>query len=257
MASFVEWGVDYLKYDNCYNTGAPAIDRYTPMAKALEKADRPIFFSICNWGFEDTTSWAPALGNSWRTSPDIKDNWLSMKFNLFVNSLHPEVAGPGGWNDPDMLEVGNGGMSDHEYKTHFTLWSFVKAPLIIGCDLSNMSDATKEILMNEDLIAINQDPLGKQAVCVQNCNLLNYLVGGSAQVWKTELSNGDVGLAIVNWDFLFKMSVDVDLKELGFEGSVKVKDLWDKTEVLVDSPTLDSGYIEPYGVKAFRLSRSG
>jgi alpha-galactosidase len=153
--SFAEWGVDYLKYDNCFNTGASALDRYPAMRDALNATARPIFYSICNWGDEKTPTWAPEVGNSWRTSADIKDFWLSMKHNFRVNAWYPDAAGPSGWNDPDMLEVGNGWMSDSEYLTHFNLWALIKAPLIIGCDMKAMSKSTFAILSNAEVIAVN------------------------------------------------------------------------------------------------------
>lgn len=117
---------------------------------------------MCEWGVESPHLWARSLANSWRTTPDIEDTWDS-----FVDILDKQVglesyAGPGGWNDPDMLEVGNGGMTDNEYQAHFGLWALLKAPLLTGCDLNNMSAATKKILMNKEIIAVNQDSLGKQ-----------------------------------------------------------------------------------------------
>lgn len=125
------------------------------MRNALSKADRPIFFSICNWGMEDVWEWGPATGNSWRTSGDIAPNWASVKYNFEMNQLHPEVAGPGSWNDPDMLEVGNHGLTHAEERSHFALWSIVKAPLIIGCDLNTVTDDSLAILKNKNLIAVN------------------------------------------------------------------------------------------------------
>lgn len=110
---WADWGVDYLKYDNCFNEDVPAPIRYSRMKEALEKTGRDIFYSICNWGHEETWSWAPELGNSWRTTGDIMDIWYSVQFNFRYNDLHHEVAQPGAWNDPDMLEIGNGGLT-HE-----------------------------------------------------------------------------------------------------------------------------------------------
>lgn len=153
--SFAEWKVDYLKYDNCYNDNVPAIERYPAMRDALAATGRDIFYSICNWGDEDTTTWAPEVGNSWRTTPDIKDHWSSMVSNFYNNAKNTTAAGPGGWNDPDMLEIGNGGMSDIEYTTHMNLWSIAKAPLIIGCNMASMTIETLNILRNEEVIAVN------------------------------------------------------------------------------------------------------
>ena len=160
--TYSEWGVDYLKYDNCFNGGISSKIRYPRMRDALMKQERPIFYSICQWGEEDIPTWGKDVGNSWRTTPDIVDTWKSMLNIIDKNNKWYEYAGPGGWNDPDMLEVGNGGMSYIEYKTHFSLWAISKAPLLIGCDVTKMSNETWEILSNEEVIAVNQDKLGEQ-----------------------------------------------------------------------------------------------
>ena len=154
-ADYASWGVDYLKYDNCFNEGRPARDRYTKMRDALLKQKRKIFYSICNWGEDGTHEWGPALGNSWRTTQDISDIWGSVEFNFRLNERYQDISAPGGWNDPDMLEVGNGGLTPEEEKTHFALWAVAKAPLIIGCDLSTVSESSLAILKNKDLIAVN------------------------------------------------------------------------------------------------------
>ena len=160
--TYAEWGVDYLKYDNCYNDDSPSKDRYTKMRDALNNTGRQIFFSMCSWGADDVSTWGREVGNSWRTTGDISDNWKSMTRIIDINNKWYEYAGPGGWNDPDMLEVGNGGMNYEEYKAHFGLWAISKAPLLIGCDIINMKKEIKEILTNPEVIAINQDPLGIQ-----------------------------------------------------------------------------------------------
>jgi alpha-galactosidase len=155
VKDFVEWGVDFFKYDNCFNEGIPSKERYITMRNALQKANRPIFFSICNWGLEDVTEWGPKVGNSWRTAGDIAPTWSSVKYNFEMNQLHAEVAGPGALNDPDMLEIGNHGLTHAEERTHFALWSIVKAPLIIGCDLNTVTEESLAILKNKNLIAVN------------------------------------------------------------------------------------------------------
>ena len=160
--TYAEWGIDYLKYDNCYNNGIPSIDRYPKMRDALLNQSHPIFYSICQWGEEDIPTWGKKVGNSWRTTGDISDYWNSMLKIIDYNDQWYKYSGPGGWNDPDMLEVGNGGMSLTEYKTHFGLWAISKAPLLIGCDITNITDDIKNILTNSEIIAINQDKLGQQ-----------------------------------------------------------------------------------------------
>ncbi|CAF3165202.1 unnamed protein product, partial [Rotaria sp. Silwood2] len=160
--TYASWGVDYLKYDNCNNDGTKPEVRYPVMRDALNASGRPIFYSMCEWGVDTPALWAANVGNSWRTTGDIGDNWNSMLNNIDINNEFADKAGPGGWNDPDMLEVGNGGMTDTEYVTHFSLWAISKAPLLIGCDVNKMSNATLSTLTNREVIAINQDPLGVQ-----------------------------------------------------------------------------------------------
>lgn len=155
-ATYAAWDVDYLKYDNCNHDGTSPKVRYPPMSQALMKQEKKIFFSMCEWGVEKPWEWSNDLANSWRTTGDIYDNWRSFIDILDKQVDLEEFAGPGGWNDPDMLEVGNGGMTDVEYQSHFALWALLKAPLLIGCDITNMSDATKKILMNAEVIAVNQ-----------------------------------------------------------------------------------------------------
>jgi len=160
--SYADWDVDYLKYDNCFEDGTSPKVRYPKMRDALLKTGKRIFFSMCEWGVENPATWATTVGNSWRTTQDIVDSWES-----FVNILDQQhglesYSGPGGWNDPDMLEVGNGGMTESEYQAHFALWALLKSPLLLGMDLTNMSESTRRIIENDEIIAINQDPLGKQ-----------------------------------------------------------------------------------------------
>ena len=169
--TYADWGVDYLKYDNCLNGGISSKIRYPRMRDALLNQSRPIFYSICQWGEEDIPTWGKDVGNSWRTTQDIVDTWKSMTNIIDQNNKWYEYAGPGGWNDPDMLEVGNGGMTTTEYKTHFSLWAISKAPLLIGCDVTNMSNDTWNILTNKEVIAINQDKLGEQGRKIKITNL--------------------------------------------------------------------------------------
>ncbi|KAF6165180.1 hypothetical protein GIB67_000764 [Kingdonia uniflora] len=165
------YGIDYLKYDNCHSKGVSPHERYlnvrySKMSNALLSTGRPIFFSLCEWGVEDPATWAPSLGNSWRTTGDIKDNWESMTNKADRNEAWASYAGPGGWNDSDMLEVGNGGMSTEEYCSHFSIWAISKAlgnsPLILGCDVRSMDKDTFTLLCNKEVIAVNQDKLGIQ-----------------------------------------------------------------------------------------------
>ncbi|MQM13836.1 hypothetical protein Taro_046762, partial [Colocasia esculenta] len=176
---FASWGVDYLKYDNCFNLGIEPEKRYPPMRDALNATGRTIFYSLCEWGVGDPALWAGKVGNSWRTTDDINDTWASMTTIADLNDKWASYAGPSGWNDPDMLEVGNGGMTYQEYRAHFSIWALMKvgskildlniyslsitalaipvnAPLLIGCDVRNMTTETLKILSNDEVIAVNQ-----------------------------------------------------------------------------------------------------
>ncbi|XP_061989262.1 alpha-galactosidase-like isoform X2 [Rosa rugosa] len=177
--TFASWGIDYLKYDNCHNTGTSPKERYPVMSKALLNSTRPIFFSLCEWGQEDPATWAASVGNSWRTTGDIGDNWNSMTSRADQNDKWASYAGPGGWNDPDMLEVGNGGMTEEEYRAHFSIWALAKAPLLIGCDIRSMDNATLNLLSNKEVIAVNQDKLGEQGKQVTSGTDLQHSTGSS------------------------------------------------------------------------------
>jgi len=161
-STYAAWGVDYLKYDNCYNDNIAPEVRYPIMRNALNATGKSIFFSMCEWGVDNPATWAPLVGNSWRTTGDISDTFFSMLNNLDTNNEWAAYSGPGGWNDPDMLEVGNGGMTYNEYVSHFSLWSLIKSPLLIGCDVRNIDSQTLSILTNKEVIAVNQDALGVQ-----------------------------------------------------------------------------------------------
>ncbi|NGO06186.1 alpha-galactosidase [Streptomyces sp. HC44] len=191
---FADWGVDYLKYDNCNNQGVDAKQRYTTMRDALkaasEKTGRPIVYSICEWGQNKPWEWAADVGHLWRTTGDISDNWGSMLSIMKQNLPLDQYAGPGHWNDPDMLEVGNGGMTDTEYRTHFSMWSIMAAPLLIGSDLRSVSEETFEILGNKEVIAVDQDPLGKQGAVVSS--------EGGRWVVAKEMKDGSRAVALFN-----------------------------------------------------------
>ncbi|MEU6660261.1 NPCBM/NEW2 domain-containing protein [Streptomyces sp. NPDC046821] len=159
---FADWGVDYLKYDNCNNQGVDAKQRYRTMRDALKATGRPIVYSICEWGSNKPWEWASDVGHLWRTTGDISDSWGSMLSLMKQNLPLAPYAGPGHWNDPDMLEVGNGGMTATEYRTHFSMWSIMASPLLIGTDLRKASAETLDMLSNREVIAVDQDPLGMQ-----------------------------------------------------------------------------------------------
>ncbi|KAG5608609.1 hypothetical protein H5410_019890 [Solanum commersonii] len=209
-------GIDYLKYDNCNHDGTKPTVRYPVMTRALMKVGRPIFFNLCecivddpmhlflsNRGDLHPALWGGKLGNSWRTTNDITDTWESMISRADQNEVYADYARPGGWNDPDMLEVGNGGMTKDEYIVHFSIWAISKAPLIIGCDVRNLSHDTMEILANKEVIAVDQDELGVQGKKVRmegdleiaDDNLCTFYY---EQIWAGPLSGYRVALVLLN-----------------------------------------------------------
>eukprot|EP00475_Leptophrys_vorax_P003622 TRINITY_DN12135_c0_g1_i10.p2 TRINITY_DN12135_c0_g1~~TRINITY_DN12135_c0_g1_i10.p2 ORF type:complete len:438 (-),score=112.37 TRINITY_DN12135_c0_g1_i10:61-1374(-) len=217
--TYAEWGVDYLKYDNCFNMFLQPQPRYTAMRDALVASGRPIYFSLCEWGQEDPATWAADVGNSWRTTNDISDNWDSMTSILDQNDKWAAYAGPGHWNDPDMLEVGNGGMTFQEYKAHFSLWALMKAPLLIGCDLDSASAETLAILKNKEVIAVNQDPLGIQGTKLHSQN--------SLEVWAGVLQNKAHAVVLFNRSpQAANMSLSWSDLGLASNSSASVRDLW-------------------------------
>ncbi|MGW3649093.1 NPCBM/NEW2 domain-containing protein [Streptomyces sp. NPDC000878] len=187
---FADWGVDYLKYDNCNNQGVDAKSRYTTMRDALLATGRPIVYSICEWGENNPWEWAADVGQLWRTTGDISDTWGSMLSILKRNLPLDRYAGPGRWNDPDMLEVGNGGMTDTEYRSHFSMWAIMAAPLLIGSDLRSASDETFDILGNHEVVAVDQDPLGRQGTVVSS--------EGGGWVVAKEMADGSRTVALFN-----------------------------------------------------------
>lgn len=219
VKTFASWGVDYLKYDNCNDAGRSVMERYTKMSNAMKTYGKNIFFSLCEWGKENPATWGAGMGNSWRTTADIADNWASMTSCADQNDRWASYAGPGGWNDPDMLEVGNGGMSDAEYRSHFSIWALAKAPLLIGCDVRTMSQQTKDILSNGEVIAVNQDSLGVQGKKVQSDNGL--------EVWAGPLSGNRK--AVVLWNRQgYQATITAHWSNVGLPASAAVtaRDLW-------------------------------
>jgi len=242
---YARWGIDYLKYDWCNTPNINPKGAYTLISDALRAAGRPILLSMCEWGNSHPWRWARDIGHSWRTTPDIWCDFDSLRvfpgytqFGVmqcinFNDSLR-QYAGPGHWNDPDMLEVGNG-MTENEDRAHFTMWCMMASPLILGNDLRNMSDATRRIILNKEMIAIDQDPLGVQG--------LHYCDLDGLSFWFKPLKNGDWAFTILNptrsdvtvelnWqDFNFT-DTDVSGKSTSFDNIIyRVYNLWThKTE---------------------------
>ncbi|WP_223199083.1 NPCBM/NEW2 domain-containing protein [Solihabitans fulvus] len=218
--SFADWGVDYLKYDNCNNLGRPAQPRYQAMSDALRATGRPIVLSLCEWGENKPWEWGKQVGgNLWRTTGDIWDAWGRMTDILDQQVGLEKFSGPGAWNDPDMLEVGNGGMTDSEYRAHFALWSLLNAPLIAGNDLASMDYATKRILLNRDVIAVDQDWGGVQGHRIART--------GNIEVWAKSMSDGSAAVALFNrGDTTALASTDAHALGLPATRDYAVRDLW-------------------------------
>jgi alpha-galactosidase len=250
---YAKWGVDYLKYDWCHTGTRNAEAAYTIMAKALRESGRDIVLSICEWGTDHPERWGPTVGHLWRTTGDIYDAWEGQKdwSSGMTNILDFQVeraaaAGPNAWNDPDMLEVGNGGMTTTEYESHFSLWAMLAAPLIAGNDLSKMDADTLRILTNKDVIAVDQDPLGKQGSRKQK--------EGDLEIWVRPLQGGEFAAVLFNRG---KTPTDMKLKwdRLGLPEDRKadVKDLWSKKVTKGVSGSY-AGKVAPHGVIMVRVT---
>jgi alpha-galactosidase len=242
---YAKWGVDYLKYDWCFSDGQTTKESYTLMSQKLKEAGRPIVFSLCEWGNSKPWEWAKEVGHLWRTTGDIYDcfdctfnhgtwtAWGAMKILDMQNGLR-EYAGPGHWNDPDMMEVGVGRLTPTENRAHFSMWCMLAAPLITGTDLRNMAKETLDVLTNADAIAVNQDALGIQG--------LRYEVKDSLETWLKPLSNGQWALCFlnrskdakaINFDFAKTIVEDTFAKRTldATKQEYKLKDVWTKKEV--------------------------
>ena len=225
--TWAAWGIDYVKYDWCSASRIYKNDALQPiyqkMGAALQATGRPIVYSLCEYGMGAVEKWGPEVGgNLWRTTGDINDSWTSMIGNVEKQVPTASYAGPGHWNDPDMLEIGNGHMTDDEYRTHMSLWALAASPLLAGNDVRTMTDATKAILLNKEVIAIDQDPLGKQASPVKN---------GDLETWIKPLADGSVAVGVVNLGSAAAQA-NVKASDLGLNSQVKkARDLWSHQDI--------------------------
>jgi alpha-galactosidase len=245
---YSEWKIDYLKYDNCYNTGMDVHERYQRMHDALNDTGHPLFFSMCEWGQEDPATWAMPVGNSWRTTGDINPSWRSITTLLDANDKWHAYAGPGGWNDPDMLEVGNGKLTLAEQRSHFTLWCLIKAPLLLGMDLRAIADETLEIITNTEVIALNQDPLGVQGYKRTTSN------DEGLEVWAGPLAEGHVAVVLFNRSPTAG-NITAIWKDVGIDSdttAMLVKDLWAHKLLGIQSGSI-TAMVDSHDVVALRL----
>jgi alpha-galactosidase len=237
---YAAWGVDFLKYDLCsfddelrkVRAAHPnerdaarnlMVAAYKKMGGALQATGRPILYSLCQYGVGQPWKWGPGVGaGMWRTTDDIDDSYGRMIAIGFSQAGLAPFAGPGHWNDPDMLEIGNGKMTEDEYRTHMSLWVLLAAPLLAGNDLSKMTDADKRILLNADAIAIDQDSLGNQGDRLHQ--------SGDLDVWTKPLSRGRVAVGLFNRSWSNR-EVSVDLAEIGFRNGANVRDVWKQKDL--------------------------
>ena len=250
---YARWGVDYLKYDWCSTGVRNAEEAYATMADALKASGRPILFSMCEWGNNRPWLWGQKIGNMWRTTGDITDKWTG-KHNYswgvasIVDMNEPlwPFAGPGHWNDPDMLEVGNGGLTDTEYRAHFSLWAMMAAPLIAGNDVATMDRATRDILLNREVIAVDQDRLGSQGRRVAR--------DGTSEVWVKPMADG--GRTLLLWNRgETPARITAEWTTLGLPANIRLKarDLWAHKDLGRLSRSY-SAEVAPHGVAMVRLN---
>jgi alpha-galactosidase len=249
--TYAAWGIDYLKYDWCgarnLYTDEEMQAVYQIMGDALLKQKRPIVYSLCQYGRQDVWKWGAEVGgNLWRTTGDIRDAWDSMtRIGFNQNDLAP-YAKPGHWNDPDMLEIGNGAMSNDEYKTHMSLWAILAAPLLAGNDLRSMTPEILAILINKEVIAVDQDKLGKQGQRVWQA--------GEQEIWTRQLSGGAIAVALFNRANV-EAKVTLRPADLKLNGFRKARDLWSHQAVTWPSDGEYSVVIPSHGVMMLKLSK--
>jgi alpha-galactosidase len=222
--TFAGWGIDFVKYDWCSADSVYKPSQmqavYRKMHDALAETGRPMLYSLCQYGMQNVWEWGASVGgNIWRTTGDISDNYNSMACIGFSQNGLEKYAGPGHWNDPDMLEIGNGGMTTEGYHTQMSLWCLLAAPLFAGNDLTKMSTNTLAILTNPEVIAVDQDPAGIQGRRVWQ--------EGPLEIWMKPLSDGSQAVGLFNREG-FPMTMTLNFKVLGLTEQVEVRDLWER-----------------------------
>ncbi len=259
--TYADWGYDYLKYDWCSYGGVqdrslPELQRlmkpYEVMRAALDKADRDIVYSLCQYGMGDVWKWGAKVGgNCWRTTGDISDSWGSMAGIGFSQAGHEKYAGPGHWNDPDMLVVGKLGwghlrptrLTPNEQYTHISLWCLLDSPLLIGCDMAQLDEFTLSLLTNDEVLDVNQDPLGRQAAPVAK--------DGKLEVWAKDMEDGSKTVGLFNRGE-GEAKVTARWSDLGLSGSHRVRDLWRQKDVGNVSDVFEAG-VPRHGVVLVRV----
>ncbi|HXQ82184.1 MAG TPA: glycoside hydrolase family 27 protein [Opitutaceae bacterium] len=244
--TYASWGVDYLKYDWCHRGTANGPETYRIMSDALRAAGRPVVFSLCEWGENRPWLWAGPVGHLWRTTGDIAPSYTRFKEILDAQARLEGYAGPGHWNDPDMLEVGNKGLALAESRAHFSLWCMLAAPLIAGNDVRRMTPEIRKILTDREAIAIDQDPLGRQG--------FRYRAGKAMELWAKELSNKEWAVCVLNTGGA-PAELSIDWGSLTFltEAYYRVADVWASRALGANSSAPWAGEVDAHGVALFRL----
>jgi alpha-galactosidase len=245
IKTYASWGIDYVKIDWCYAEGLDPEVQYPKFRDAIAHSGRPIVFSICNWGVKAPWTWGPKTGNLWRTTGDISDDYDRMSVIGFQQNGLEKFAGPGHWNDPDMLEVGNGKMNDDEYRTHMALWAILAAPLLAGNDIRTMSQETKAILENREVIAVDQDPKGEQGRRVWD--------EGPLEIWVKPLADGSKAVGLFNRGES-TLQIVLHLNQIGAGPKAKLRDLWEQRDLgsVENSYTAD---VPKHGVVMLKVSK--
>ena len=228
--AYASWGVDYLKYDWCNHGTANSQETYKTMSDAIRAAGRPIVFSLCEWGDTKPWTWAKDIGHLWRTTGDIMDCYdcqgvysMGWKFILESQVGLEQYAGPGHWNDPDMLEVGNPGQTLAESRAHFSLWAMLAAPLMAGNDVRKMPGSVRQIQTDPEVIAIDQDLSGRQGY--------RFMNHPGKQIWVKELSNGEWAVCFFNSGDS-PVQLKIDWSNLTFlKGTYRIRDIWQKKDL--------------------------
>jgi len=244
VKTYAAWGVDYVKIDWCHAEGLDPEVQYAKFHDAFAQAARPMVFSICDWGVNAPWTWGPKTGNLWRTTGDINDTWDRMSVIGFSQNGLEKFAGPGHWNDPDMLEVGNGGMKPDEYRTHMALWVILAAPLLAGNDVRSMTDETKQMLLNREVIAVDQDSKGVQGHRVWE--------EGPLEIWAKPLADGSSAVGLFNRGES-ELKMTLDFKIIGVSGAAKLRDLW-KHQDLGTAQDSYTASVPKHGVVLLKVS---
>lgn len=255
--TYAGWNVDYLKYDWCYHGKQNAEASYTTMRDAIYKAGRPMILSICEWGTNKPWEWGKNVGHLWRTTEDIincfdcKNNWGGLGV-LQIIDLHTEIgdySGPGHWNDPDMLEIGNGVLTPAQERLHLSMWAMFSAPLMAGNDIRNMSPETLKLLTNKEVLEVDQDKLGISAI--------RWMKYGDLEIWFKPLSDNNYAYCFINRSnqpITINQDIKATIRKFKVDGSYKIRDLWKHKDIGTTKENV-VGVIPPHDALMLKLTK--